>query len=120
MFILINYLIGLDALASAKRGGTHYDGGFKLPKERTISIAASAEDEDKSESTVVEESEQGAIVSTHRHTRRYRETTHAGTYIINFSLYSCFHQLISIQEVYVYSLKSSDGLFMRDKKLTKW
>ncbi|KAL9322938.1 hypothetical protein ACSQ67_010991 [Phaseolus vulgaris] len=71
--------LGLDALASAKRGGTHYDGGFKLPKERTISIAASAEDEDKSESTVVEESEQGAIVSTHRHTRRYRETTHAGS-----------------------------------------
>jgi len=85
MFILINYLIGLDALASAKRGGSQYDGGFKLPKERTISIAASAEDEDKSESTVVEESEQGGIVSRHRHTnRRYRETTtgtsHAGTF----------------------------------------
>ncbi|WVZ01502.1 hypothetical protein V8G54_027571 [Vigna mungo] len=53
-----------------------YDGGFKLPKERTTSIAASAEDEDKSELSVVEESEQGGIVSRHRHTnRRYRDTT---------------------------------------------
>ncbi|XP_047153751.1 pre-mRNA-splicing factor ATP-dependent RNA helicase DEAH7 [Vigna umbellata] len=65
---------GLDALASAKR--SQYDGGFKLPKERTTSIAASAEDEDKSELSVVEESEQGGIVSRHRHTnRRYRDTT---------------------------------------------
>ncbi|XP_014497739.1 pre-mRNA-splicing factor ATP-dependent RNA helicase DEAH7 [Vigna radiata var. radiata] len=64
---------GLDTLASAKR--SEYDGGFKLPKERTTSIAASAEDEDKSELSV-EESEQGGIVSRHRHTnRRYRDTT---------------------------------------------
>jgi len=95
MFILINDLIGLDALASAKRGGSQYDGGFKLPKERMMtSIAASAEDEDKSELSVVEESEQGGIVSRPRHSgRRYRDTTsetsYAGTFF--YPLYSCCH-----------------------------
>ena len=81
MFILINNLIGLDALASAKR--SQHDVGFKVPKERTISIAASAEDEDKSESSVSEESGHDGIVNRRRHTnRRYRDTTnetsHAG------------------------------------------
>ncbi|QCE09158.1 pre-mRNA-splicing factor ATP-dependent RNA helicase DEAH7 [Vigna unguiculata] len=74
--------LGLDALASAKRGGSQYDGGFKLPKERMMtSIAASAEDEDKSELSVVEESEQGGIVSRPRHSgRRYRDTTSETSY----------------------------------------
>ncbi|XP_057452509.1 pre-mRNA-splicing factor ATP-dependent RNA helicase DEAH7 [Lotus japonicus] len=64
--------LGLDALASAKRGGAQYDGGFKVPKERTMSIAASADDEDKSESSVVDD---GGHAGTRRHAkRRYRET----------------------------------------------
>ncbi|KAJ1398769.1 P-loop containing nucleoside triphosphate hydrolase [Sesbania bispinosa] len=68
--------LGLDALANAKRGGSQYDGGFKVPKERTTSIASSAEDEDKSESYVVDESGHGGHSSTRRHAnRRYRETT---------------------------------------------
>ncbi|KAG5114825.1 hypothetical protein AAZX31_13G323800 [Glycine max] len=66
--------LGLDALASAKR--SQHDVGFKVPKERTISIAASAEDEDKSESSVSEESGHDGIVNRRRHTnRRYRDTT---------------------------------------------
>ncbi|XP_027339905.1 pre-mRNA-splicing factor ATP-dependent RNA helicase DEAH7 [Abrus precatorius] len=69
--------LGLDALANAKRGGSQYDGGFKVPKERTTSIAASAEDEDKSESSVDDESGHDGNVGTRRHaSRRYRETTH--------------------------------------------
>ncbi|KAL5156794.1 Pre-mRNA-splicing factor ATP-dependent RNA helicase DEAH7 [Glycine soja] len=66
--------LGLDALASAKR--SQHDAGFKVPKERTISIAASAEDEDKSELSVSEESGHDGIVNRRRHTnRRYRDTT---------------------------------------------
>ena len=54
MFILINNLIGLDALASAKR--SQHDAGFKVPKERTISIAAYAHEEDRYELFVSKES----------------------------------------------------------------
>ena len=87
-------LTGLDALANAKRGSQD-DGGFKVPKERTISIAASAEDEDKSESSVVDESGQGGVANNRKHTnRRYRETTNetsqAGNFLflnINISVY---------------------------------
>lgn len=71
---LTNGLIGLDTLAIAKRGESQSDGAFKVPKEITTSIAAAAEDEDKSESSdVVEESGQaGTRRNAHR---RYRETT---------------------------------------------
>lgn len=69
--------LGLDALASAKRAESQYDGGFKVPKERTISIAASAEDDDKSELSAVEENGHGGIVGARRHAnRRYREASH--------------------------------------------
>lgn len=66
--------LGLDTLAIAKRGESQSDGAFKVPKEITTSIAAAAEDEDKSESSdVVEESGQaGTRRNAHR---RYRETT---------------------------------------------
>ncbi|XP_020227879.1 pre-mRNA-splicing factor ATP-dependent RNA helicase DEAH7-like [Cajanus cajan] len=77
--------LGLDTLAIAKRAESQNDGGFKVPKERTTSIAASAEDEDRSESSVVEESGHDRTVTTRRHTnRRYREatseTSHAGKF----------------------------------------
>lgn len=90
MFILINGLIGLDTLAIAKRGESQLDGAFKVPKERTISIAATAEDEDKSESSiVVDDSEHGGHAGTRRHAnRRYRESTsessHAGIFLLDF------------------------------------
>lgn len=85
---LINDLIGLDALAIAKRAESQHDGGFKVPKQRPISIAASAEDDDKSE-CVVEESGHGGIASARGRTnRRYRETTsetsHTGISFIYF------------------------------------
>ncbi|XP_004487236.1 pre-mRNA-splicing factor ATP-dependent RNA helicase DEAH7 [Cicer arietinum] len=64
---------GLDTLAIAKRAGSQSDGAFKVPKEIITSIAAAAEDEDKSESSVVEESG-NAGTRKHAH-RRYRETT---------------------------------------------
>lgn len=68
--------LGLDTLAIAKRGESQLDGAFKVPKERTISIAAAAEDEDKSESYIVDDSEHGGHAGTHRHAnRRYREST---------------------------------------------
>nr|KYP58462.1 Pre-mRNA-splicing factor ATP-dependent RNA helicase PRP16 [Cajanus cajan] len=68
--------LGLDTLAIAKRAESQNDGGFKVPKERTTSIAASAEDEDRSESSVVEESGHDRTVTARRHTnRRYREAT---------------------------------------------
>ncbi|CAL0322117.1 unnamed protein product [Lupinus luteus] len=70
--------LGLDVLAIAKRAESQPDGGgFKVPKERTTSIAASAEeDEDKSESSaVIDEGEHGRVDSKLRHgNRRYRET----------------------------------------------
>lgn len=80
----MNDRTGLDALASAKRGGAQYDGGFKVPKERTMSIAASADDEDKSESSVVDD---GGHAGTRGHAkRRYRETisetSRAGIFLI--------------------------------------
>ncbi|MED6205991.1 hypothetical protein PIB30_022881 [Stylosanthes scabra] len=69
--------LGLDALAIAKREGSQNDGVFKVPKPRTISIAASAEDEDKSESSVVEdESGHGGTASKDRRANtRYRKST---------------------------------------------
>ncbi|XLU67466.1 hypothetical protein S245_026519 [Arachis hypogaea] len=69
--------LGLDALAIAKREGSQNDGVFKVPKPRTISIAASAEDVDKSESTVIEdESGLGGTASKDRRANtRYRKST---------------------------------------------
>ena len=69
--------LGLDALAIAKREGSQNDGVYKVPKARTISIAASAEDEDKSESTVIEdESGLGGTASKDRRANtRYRKST---------------------------------------------
>lgn len=73
--ILINNVTGLDVLANAKRGGSQHD-EFKVPKERIISIAASAEEEDKSDSALVDESGPGTIVSASKPAnRRYREMT---------------------------------------------
>ncbi|XP_061367287.1 pre-mRNA-splicing factor ATP-dependent RNA helicase DEAH7 [Gastrolobium bilobum] len=67
--------LGLDVLAIAKREGSQNDWGFKVPKEKTTSIAASAQDEDKPESSV-DESGHGGLSSARRHAnRRYRETT---------------------------------------------
>ncbi|RYQ95530.1 hypothetical protein Ahy_B08g090855 [Arachis hypogaea] len=69
--------IGLDALAIAKCKGSQNDGVFKVPKPRTISIAASAEDECKYEFIVIEdESRLGGISSNDRRANtRYRKLT---------------------------------------------
>jgi pre-mRNA-splicing factor ATP-dependent RNA helicase DHX38/PRP16 len=71
--VLMIDLTGLDTLAIAKRGESQSDGAFKVPKEITTSIAAAAEDEDMSESSVIEESGHGG--TRKRAHRRYRETT---------------------------------------------
>lgn len=91
----MNGLIGLDTLAIAKRGESQLDGAFKVPRERTISIAAAAEDEDKSVSSIVDDSEHGGHAGTRKHAnRRYRETTnessHAGIFLLGF-LCACIY-----------------------------
>lgn len=86
-------ITGLDALANAKRGGSQLDAGFKVPKERITSVAASAEEEDKSEISTIDESEHGVPTSASKHAnRRYREmtseTSQAGILLI-LNLYIC-------------------------------
>ncbi|CAK7326056.1 unnamed protein product [Dovyalis caffra] len=72
-------LLGLDALAIAKRGGSDANGGFKVPKERvTTSVMASIGEEEETESSGLDEvgndvgSESGARRNVNR---RYRETS---------------------------------------------
>ncbi|XP_054806041.1 pre-mRNA-splicing factor ATP-dependent RNA helicase DEAH7 [Prosopis cineraria] len=68
--------LGLDVLANAKRGGSQLDGGFKVPKEKITSMAASAEEEERPEISAVDEGTNVRSVSSKKHAnRRYREVT---------------------------------------------
>jgi len=92
---MINDVIGLDVLANAKRGGSQHDTEFKVPKERITSVAASAVEEDKPESSVADESGHGGSISTSKQSnRRYREmtseTSEAGSiYLSYIYIYIC-------------------------------
>ncbi|XLU45788.1 hypothetical protein S245_040602, partial [Arachis hypogaea] len=68
---------GLDALAIAKREGSQNDGVFRVPKPRTISIAAYAEGEDKSESTVIKDESglDGTASKDRQANTRYQKST---------------------------------------------
>ncbi|KAL4337885.1 hypothetical protein AHAS_Ahas12G0154900 [Arachis hypogaea] len=67
----------LDALAIAKREGSQNDGVFRVPKPRTISIAAYAEGEDKSESTVIKDESglDGTASKDRQANTRYQKST---------------------------------------------
>ncbi|KAJ7945536.1 Pre-mRNA-splicing factor ATP-dependent RNA helicase [Quillaja saponaria] len=72
--------LGLDILANAKRGGSHVDAGFKVPKERITSVMASMEEENKSESSGFDEAISDGFNGTQkRSNRRYRELTTSET-----------------------------------------
>ena len=72
MVLLIDNVTGLDVLANAKRESSQHDMGFKVPKERIASMAASATEEESGISTVDEEKS----INMKKHTnRRYREAT---------------------------------------------
>ncbi|RYR73079.1 hypothetical protein Ahy_A02g007378 [Arachis hypogaea] len=69
--------IGLNALAIAKHEGSQNDEVFRVPKPRTISIAAYAEDEDKSESIVIKDESglNGSASKDRQANTRYRKST---------------------------------------------
>ncbi|XP_010549285.1 PREDICTED: pre-mRNA-splicing factor ATP-dependent RNA helicase DEAH7 isoform X2 [Tarenaya hassleriana] len=63
--------LGLDVLANEKRGSVKSEGGFKVPKERVISVASSLDEEEKFE---IAGSIDGAKPTSGDHSsRRYRE-----------------------------------------------
>lgn len=66
--------LGLDALALAKRSESKQDGTFKVPRERITSVAASLDEEEKSNVTDVDD---GGVVEhegdKRRPNRRYRD-----------------------------------------------
>ncbi|XP_038713676.1 pre-mRNA-splicing factor ATP-dependent RNA helicase DEAH7 isoform X2 [Tripterygium wilfordii] len=60
--------LGLDVLANEKRGG------FKVPKERVTSVVSSINEEEKFESSSIEEDGSNVVATTRSHVhRRYRE-----------------------------------------------
>ncbi|KAF3665679.1 hypothetical protein FXO38_09456 [Capsicum annuum] len=69
-------LLGLDALAIAKRGEAAVESGFKVPRERLASVASSLdEDEEASAASGIDELGSGASnVSRNNVQRRYRES----------------------------------------------
>ncbi|OMP09768.1 hypothetical protein COLO4_05147 [Corchorus olitorius] len=76
-------LLGLDARANEKRGDSKVDGGFKVPKEKIASIAASIDEDEGVELSGVEDTGSIGTIGVRSHTsRRYRdkaasETTNA-------------------------------------------
>lgn len=68
-------MIGLDVLANAKRGESKGDGGFKVPRERVASVAASVEEEENSVSSDVDDPGSNLSDGTVRKhsSRRYRD-----------------------------------------------
>ncbi|GAV91178.1 LOW QUALITY PROTEIN: hypothetical protein CFOL_v3_34577, partial [Cephalotus follicularis] len=68
-------LLGLDIRAIEKREGSKSDGGFKVPRDRIISVAASVNEEERFESLVTDELEGDAINGVSHHAgRKYRGT----------------------------------------------
>eukprot|EP00257_Ricinus_communis_P008936 XP_002527133.2 pre-mRNA-splicing factor ATP-dependent RNA helicase DEAH7 isoform X1 [Ricinus communis] len=71
-------LLGLDALANAKRSGSDTNGVFKVPKERVTSVAASIDEGELDSSSGIDEVGGGSASNgTHSNhvNRRYRETS---------------------------------------------
>ncbi|XLR54183.1 hypothetical protein S83_004855, partial [Arachis hypogaea] len=77
---------GLNALAIAKHEGSQNDEVFRVPKPRTISIAAYAEDEDKSESIVIKDESglNGSASKDRQANTRYRKSTNESSQAENF------------------------------------
>ncbi|XP_025632131.1 uncharacterized protein [Arachis hypogaea] len=76
----------LNALAIAKHEGSQNDEVFRVPKPRTISIAAYAEDEDKSESIVIKDESglNGSASKDRQANTRYRKSTNESSQAENF------------------------------------
>ncbi|CAN0901896.1 Pre-mRNA-splicing factor ATP-dependent RNA helicase DEAH7 [Linum grandiflorum] len=73
-------LLGLDALANAKRGGSDVSGGFKVPTQRIASTMASVdEDEENGTSGLDEEGGTDDVVRKNASQRKYRETSGSGS-----------------------------------------
>ncbi|OMO55316.1 hypothetical protein CCACVL1_27310 [Corchorus capsularis] len=67
-------LLGLDARANEKRGDSKVDGGFKVPKEKIASIAASIDEDEGVELSGVEDTGSIGTIGVRSHTsRRYRD-----------------------------------------------
>ena len=74
VLILFGDITGLDVLANAKRGESKVDGGFKAPKERVVSVAASMEEEENCGSSIIDETEDNGFTGMRNPARRrYRE-----------------------------------------------
>ncbi|XP_056168312.1 pre-mRNA-splicing factor ATP-dependent RNA helicase DEAH7-like isoform X2 [Syzygium oleosum] len=67
-------MLGLDALANAKRGGSKVDDGLKVPEERVTSVVSSIHEEEKSEFSRLDEEESDMVNGARNTNRRYRET----------------------------------------------
>ena len=78
----------MDVRANEKQGDSKVDGGFKVPKEKIASIAASTDEDEGFESSGVEETKSTITNGTRSHTsRHYRDkaastTTNAGNLFI--------------------------------------
>ncbi|GLU04060.1 hypothetical protein SLE2022_212260 [Rubroshorea leprosula] len=67
-------LLGLDVRANEKREGSKVDGGFKVPRERVASIAASMDEDEKIDSSGIDEARRDARNGMRSHaSRQYRE-----------------------------------------------
>ncbi|KAJ0038925.1 hypothetical protein Pint_23699 [Pistacia integerrima] len=74
--------LGLQARANGKWGGSNSDGGFKVP--RVASLAASVDEEEKLESSEIDEVGSNIINGVRNHARRrYRETASSASEIID-------------------------------------
>ncbi|XP_031267984.1 pre-mRNA-splicing factor ATP-dependent RNA helicase DEAH7 isoform X1 [Pistacia vera] len=74
--------LGLQARANGKWGGSNSDGGFKVP--RVASLAASVDEEEKLESSEIDEVGSNIINGVRNHARRrYRETASSVSEIID-------------------------------------
>ncbi|XVE52800.1 hypothetical protein DITRI_Ditri02bG0153100 [Diplodiscus trichospermus] len=73
-------VLGLDIRADEKQGNAKVDSGFKVPKEKVVSIAASVDEDEGFESSGVEETTITITNVTRSHTsRHYRDKTTSST-----------------------------------------
>ncbi|XVF79552.1 hypothetical protein PTKIN_Ptkin14bG0232400 [Pterospermum kingtungense] len=73
-------VLGLDIRANEKQGDGKVDGGFKVPKEKIASIAASIDEDEGFESSGVEETKSTITNGTRSHTnRQYRDKAASST-----------------------------------------
>uniref|UniRef100_A0A0V0HLF9 Putative ovule protein n=1 Tax=Solanum chacoense TaxID=4108 RepID=A0A0V0HLF9_SOLCH len=85
-------LLGLDALAIAKRGGATVESEFKVPRERLASFASSLdEDEESSAASGIDElGHTASNVSRNNVQRRYRESYASETSVSGTSFLTLF------------------------------